>query len=129
MSGGDVAKADPVKSHREGTALYDSGKYKEAIDKFLEASSLYEKIGNIFDASYALFKAAECSFLLKDYETAIERFGKAAELALSKGFDRFALGSLEYARDCYKAAGKDKGKKVAELRKKIEELKDKLAKM
>jgi len=126
---GESAKVDPVKIHREGTALYDSGKFKEALDKFLEASTLYEKVGNVFDASYALFKAAECSFLLKDYETAIERFVKASELALSKGFDRFALGALEYARDCYKAAGKEKGKKVAELKKKIEELKDKLSKM
>jgi len=129
MSGGELAKADPVKVHREGTALYDSGKYKEAIDKFLEASTLYEKVGNVFDASYTLFKAAECSFLLRDYETAIERFVKSAELSLSKGFDRFALGALEYARDCYKAAGKEKGKKVAELKRKIEELKEKLSKM
>ena len=129
MSGGESVKADPVKIHRDGTALYDSGKYKEAIDKFLEASALYEKVGNVFDASYTLFKAAECSFLLKDYETAIERFGKSAELALSKGFDRFALGALEYARDCYKAAGKEKGKKVAELKKSIEKLKEKLSTM
>ena len=126
---GESAKADPVKIHKEGTALYDSGKYKEAIDKFLEASMLYEKVGNIFDSSYTLFKAAECSLFLKDYETAIERFVKSAEMSLSKGFDRFALGALEYARDCYKAAGKERDKKVAELKKKIEELKEKLSKM
>jgi len=121
-----VGKEDPIKIHREGTALYDGGKHKEAIEKFLQASQLYQKMGNFFDASYTLFKAAECSFLLKDYETAIERFTKAAEIALEKGYDRFGLGALEYARDSYKAAGKEKGKKVSDLKKKIEEVKKKL---
>jgi len=121
-----VGKEDPMKVHREGTALYDSGKYKEAIEKFLQASQLYEKVGNFFDSSYTLFKAAECSFLLKDYETAIERFLKAADLALEKGYDRFGLGALEYAYDCYKAAGKEKGKKVTDLKKRIAEVKKKL---
>lgn len=120
------SKEDPIKIHRDGTALYDTGNYKDAIDKFLQASQLYEKSGNFFDASYTLFKAAECSFLLKDFSTAIERFMKAADIALEKGYDRFGLGALEYARDCYKAAGKEKGKKVADLRKRIEEVKKKV---
>jgi len=121
-----AGKEDPIKIHKEGTALHDSGKYKEAIDKFSQASQLYEKMGNFFDASYTLFKAAECNFLLKEYETAIERFLKAADLALEKGYDRFGLGALEYARDSYKAAGKEKGKKVSDLRKRIAEVKKKL---
>ncbi|MFQ6087116.1 MAG: tetratricopeptide repeat protein, partial [Candidatus Bathyarchaeia archaeon] len=104
MSENETEKEDPLKIQREGTALSDAGKYKEAIDKFLEASKLYEKVGNIFDASYTLFKAAECCFLLRDYDTAIERFLKAAELSFGKGYDRFGLGALEYALDCYKAA-------------------------
>ncbi|HKZ94359.1 MAG TPA: hypothetical protein VJ249_07255 [Candidatus Bathyarchaeia archaeon] len=119
-------KEDPLKIHREGLALYDSTKYKEAIDKFLLASQLYEKLGNFFDGSYMLFKAAECSFLLKDYETAIERFLKSADIALGKGFDRFGLGGLEYARDCYKAVGKEKSKEFADLQKRIGEVKKKL---
>jgi tetratricopeptide (TPR) repeat protein len=121
-----AAKVDPIKTHREGTALYDSRKYKEAIDKFLEASQLYEKVGDFFDASYTLFKAAECSFLLKDYQTAEERFIEAANKMLEKGYDRFGLGALEYANDCYKAVGKEKGKKVTELKKRIAEVKKKL---
>jgi len=119
-------KEDPLKIHREGTGLYDSGKYKEAMEKFLEASGLYEKLGNFFDASYMLFKAAECSFLLKDYATAIERFLKSADIALEKGYDRFGLGALEYALDCYKAAGKEKSKKVTELKGRIKKVKEKL---
>jgi len=126
VSGGQEVKEDPLKLHREGTALYDSGRYKEAVDKFLGASRLYEKVNNFFDASYMLFKAAECSFLLKDYETAIERFTKSADIALGKGYDRLGLGALEYALDCYKAAGKEKSKKTAELKKKIAEVKKKL---
>jgi tetratricopeptide (TPR) repeat protein len=121
-----VGKEDPIKSHREGTALYDSGNYEEAIDKFLQASQLYGKVGDFFDACYTLFKAAECSFFLKDYEQATERFLKAADTALKKGYDRFGLGALEYANDCYKAAGKEKGKKVADLKRRIAEVKKKL---
>jgi len=119
-------KEDPLKIHREGLALYDSAKYKEAIEKFLQASQLYEKMGNFFDSSYMLFKAAECHFLMKEHETAIEIFTKSADIALSKGYDRFALGALEYARDCYKAMGKEKSKEFTELKKRIDEVKKKL---
>ncbi len=125
MDNNEVEKKDPIKIHREGTALSDTGKYEEAIEKFLEASELYEKVGNIFDASYTLYKAAECSYILKDYDTASERFLKAAELAFKKGFDRFGVSALEYALDCYKAAGEEE--KIEELKKKIEEAKEKLS--
>ncbi len=120
-----VEKKDPIKIHREGTALSDTGKHEEAIEKFLEASELYEKVGNIFDASYTLYKAAECSFILKDYSTASERFLKAADLAFKKGFDRFGVSALEYALDCYEAAGEEG--KIEELKKKIKEAKEKLS--
>ena len=98
---------------------------EEAIEKFLQASQLYKKYGNFFDASYTLFKAAECSFLLENYEVAAERFLEAAEIAFSKGFDRFAVSALEYARDCYKKL--DKTEKAEELEKRIKEVKEKLA--
>jgi tetratricopeptide (TPR) repeat protein len=118
-------KLDPVKIHREGTALYDTGKYKEAAEKFLQAAQLYEKMNNFFDASYALFKAGECNFLLQDFETATEQFLKAADIALQKGFDRFGVSALEYALDCYKETGKKR--KATALEKKIKQIKEKLA--
>ena len=121
-----ATKVDPIKTHREGTALYDSGNYKEALDKFLQASILYGKVGDFFDSSYTLFKAAECSFFLKDYQTAVERFLEAADKMLERGYDRFGLGALEYANDCYKAMGKERGRKVTELKRKIAEVKKKL---
>jgi tetratricopeptide (TPR) repeat protein len=120
-----VGKEDPVKIHRDGTALYDGGNYEGAINKFLQAYQSYEKVGDFFDASYMLFKAAECGFL-KNYEIAIERFLKAADIALERGYDRFGLGALEYAQDCYKAAGKENGKEVTELKKRIAEAKKKI---
>jgi hypothetical protein len=83
-------------------------------------------VGDFFDASYMQFKSAECSFLLKDYKIAIERFRKAADIALEKGYDRFGLGALEYANDCYKAAGKEKGKRFTDLKKRISEVRKKL---
>ena len=122
---GEKAKEDPIKLHREGTALCDVGKHEEAVDKFLKASEVYEKTGNHFDASYTLFKAAECNYLLKDYSTAIERFLKAADLAFKKGYDRFGLSALEYALDCYKATEEEE--KAEELKKKIKEMKDRLS--
>ena len=127
MSSSDetIEKKDPIKIHREGTALADTGKHKEAIDKFLEAYELYEKACNLFDASYTLSKAAECSFMIKDFNTAVERFLKAADISLEIGYDRFGLSALEYALDCYNAL-KDK-KKAAKLKKKIKEAKDKLS--
>ena len=118
-------KKDPIKIHREGTALSDTGKHEEAIEKFLEASKSYEKAGNVFDASYTLYKAAECSYILKDYDTASERFLKAAELSFNKGFDRFGVSALEYALDCYKATGEEE--KIEELKEKIKEAKEKLS--
>ena len=121
-----ATKVDLITTHREGTALYDSGNYKEALDKFLQASQLYRKVGDFFDSSYTLFKAAECSFLLKDYQTAAERFLEAADKMLERGYDRFGLSALIYANDCYKAAGNEKGKKVTDLKKRITEVKKKL---
>ena len=118
-------KEDPVKIHREGTALSDKGEYKEAAEKFMQASELYNKLGNFFDTSYMLYKAAECNFTLKEYEVAIERFQKSANIAFEKGFDRFGVSALEYERDCYKALKKKK--EEAKLDKKIKELKAKLA--
>jgi tetratricopeptide (TPR) repeat protein len=118
-------KEDPVTIHKEGTVLADKGEYKGAAEKFMHASELYNKLGNSFDASYMLFKAAECNFMLKEYETAVERFLKSAKIALEKGFDRFGVGALEYARDGYKAL--KNRKEATKLDKTIKELKAKLA--
>jgi hypothetical protein len=62
--------------------------------------------------------------LLKDYEKAVEYFLKSADLSFNKGFDRFGVSALEYARDCYTAMKKKA--KVKELEKKIKEMKAKL---
>jgi hypothetical protein len=70
------------------------------------------------------YKAGECAFALKDYEKAAELFTKSADLSFQKGFDRFGVSALEYARDSYKAM--DKKAKVKELDKKIKEVKKKL---
>jgi len=120
----EVEKEDPIKLHKEGTALADVGKIEEAKEKYLKASELYEKVKNFFDASYALFKAAECNYQLKDYDKAKERFLKAADLAFKKGYDRFGVSALEYVLDCHKAMGEED--QADELEQKIKELKNKL---
>ncbi len=122
-----VEKEDPIKLHKEGTTLYEIGKYEEAAEKFLRSSELYQKKNNFFDSSNMMFRAGECSFMQKDYKTAIERFNKSAEIAFSKGFDRFGVSGLEYAFDCYKALKKEKAKEAVELQKRIKEVKEKLA--
>ena len=120
-------KEDPIRLHKQGNLLYETGKYDEAAEKFLQSSELYKKKGNFFDASNMMFKAGESSFMLEDYETAMERFNKSAEIAFQKGFDRFGVSALEYILDCYKALKKEKSKEAAELQKKIGEVKEKLA--
>jgi len=122
-----VEKEDPIKLHKKGNVLYETEKYEEAAEKFVQSSELYEKKGNFFDASNMMFKAGECRFMLKDYKNALERFKKSAEVAFKKGFDRFGVSGLEYAFDCYKALKKEKNKEALELKKKIKEVKGKLA--
>ena len=123
-----TVKEDPVRTHRDGTAFFDRGNYEQAGERFFRASKLYENVGDFFDACYTLFRAAECSFLLKDYETAAERFLKAADMAFDKGFDRFGLGALEYAKDSYEASGETKGRNVSSIDQRITEAKEKLSK-
>ncbi|MEM2119432.1 MAG: hypothetical protein QW840_04845 [Candidatus Bathyarchaeia archaeon] len=120
----EKTKEDPVKMHKEAGTLFEAGKYKEAREIFLRAAELYRKGQNFFDSTSMLYKAGECAFALKDYEAAVESFQKSAELSFQKGFDRFGVSALEYARDCYKALNeKDK---VEETEKKIKEIKKKL---
>jgi len=118
-------KQDRVKLHKEGNTLYELGKYEEAKENFLRASELYQKANNFYDAATMFYKAGECAYMLKDHETALEHFLKSADLSFDKGFDRFGVSALEYARDCYRAL-KNK-EKAKETEKKIKEVKAKLA--
>lgn len=120
----EKVKEDPVKLHKDANTRCDVGKYKEAKEIFLKAAELYQKVNNFFDATSMLYKAGECSYMLKDYEAAVEDFLKSANLSFSKGFDRFGVSALEYARDCY--AAMNKKAKVKEIEKKIKEVKAKL---
>jgi tetratricopeptide (TPR) repeat protein len=117
-------KEDPVRLHKEAGSLYDAGKYKEAEEIFLHTAELYHKGQNYFDSTSMLYKAGECAYALKNYEGAVEHFLKSADLSFQKGFDRFGVSALEYARDCYKAMKKKA--KIAETEKKIKEVKAKL---
>jgi hypothetical protein len=62
--------------------------------------------------------------MLKNFEGALIYFLKSADLSFEKGYDRFALSALEYARDCYKATNNDA--KLQEMEEKIKETKKKL---
>lgn len=125
MSKGEkVEKEDPIRIHKEGTTLADVGKFEEASKKYLRAYELYKEAKNFFDASYALYKAAECNFQLKDYNQAKEHFLNSADLAFEKGYNRFGVSALEYALDCYKNMGKEE--QAEELEQKIKDAKTKL---
>ena len=120
----EKVREDPVKMHKDANNIMDTGKYAEARELFLRTAELYRKAQNYFDATTMYYKAGECSFALKEYEKALEHFMKSADLSFEKGFDRFAVSALDYAKDCQKALGNKK--KVAELEKKIKEVKTKL---
>ena len=117
-------REDPVKMHKNANSLMDSGKYEEAREMFLRTAELYHKSQNYFDSTTMLYKAGECDFALKNYEKAAESFMKSADLSFLKGFDRFGVSALDYAKDCYNALGNND--KVQELEKKIKEVKAKL---
>jgi tetratricopeptide (TPR) repeat protein len=117
-------REDPVKLHKTANSLMEAGKYEEARDMFLKTAELYRKSQNYFDSTSMLYKAGECDFALKSYDKAVDSFMKSADLSFGKGFDRFGVSALDYAKDCYKALGNNE--KVAELDKKIKEVKAKL---
>jgi tetratricopeptide (TPR) repeat protein len=117
-------KEDAVAMHKQANSLMESGKFEEARDLFLRTSELYKKSQNFFDSTSMLYKAGECDFALKNYEKAVEHFEKSAKLSFEKGYDRFGVSAVDYAKDCYKALGNNE--KVAELEKKIKEEKAKL---
>ena len=117
-------KEDPIKMHKDANTIMESGKYKEARELFLRTAELYRKKQNYFDATTMLYKAGECSFSLKEYEKGVEYFMQSAEISFDKGYDRFGVSALDYARDCQKALGNTK--EVEELTTKIKETKEKL---
>ena len=117
-------KEDPIKMHKDANSIMETGKYEEARELFLRTAELYQKKQNYFDSTTMLYKAGECSFALKEYEKAIEHFMQSAELSFNKGYDRFGVSALDYAKDCHKALGNTK--EVEELTKKIKEIKAKL---
>ena len=117
-------KEDPVKLHKDAGTLMEQGKYVEARDLFAKVGELYYKNQNYFGSAEMYYKAGEAAFALKEYEKGVELFMKSAEVSLAKGFERFGLTALDYARDCQKALGHNK--EVDALTKKIKELKDKL---
>ncbi|GEM_PF-258073 len=118
-----TVRDDPIKWHKDANALMENGKFVAARDLFIKVADLYFKGQNYFGASEMNYKAAECSFKLDDYEKAAELFTKSADIALSKGFDRYGVSGLEQARESQKALGKNK--EVEELEKKIKALNDK----
>jgi tetratricopeptide (TPR) repeat protein len=117
-------REDPIKMHKDANALMEAGKLEDARELFLRTAELYKKKQNYFDSTTMLYKAGECSFALKEYEKAVEQFMQSADLSFDKGFDRFGVSALDYARDCQKALGNTE--KVEELTKKIKEVKEKL---
>ena len=117
-------KEDPIKLHKDGNSLMENGKYNEARDIYVRTAELYYKGQNYFGSAEMNYKAGECSFALKENEKAVELFMKSAEISFNKGFDRYGVSALDYARDCYKALGNQE--KVEELTKKIKEVKEKL---
>ena len=82
---------------------------------------MYEKVKNFFDASYAMFEAAECNYQLKGYDKAKECFLKSADLAFDKEYDIFGVSALEYVVDCHKALGEEE--QADELEQKIKKRK------
>jgi tetratricopeptide (TPR) repeat protein len=119
-------KEDPIKLHKDANALLENAKPLEARDLFVKGGELYFKGQNFFGAAEMYYKAGECSVSLKEYLQAFEFFNKAADIALSKGFDRYGLSALEEARNVHKLVGNVK--EAEELESRIKGLSDKFNK-
>jgi tetratricopeptide (TPR) repeat protein len=117
-------KEDPIKLHKDAIALMESDKPVEARDLFVKSGELYFKGQNFFGAAEMYYRAGECCVTLKEYPQAVEFFSKAADIALSKGFDRYGLSALKEAQAAQKAAGNIK--EAEELESKIKEVNDKI---
>ena len=117
-------REDPIKLHKDAISMMENGKYSEARDIFVKTAELYYKGQNYFGSAEMYYKAGECSFALKEYDKGSELFMKSADISFNKGFDRYGVSALDYARDCFKALGNQE--KVEELTKKIKETKEKL---
>ena len=100
-----TVREDPIKMHKDANALMENGKYAEARDLFVKVAELYYKGQNYFGAAEMNYKAGECSFALKDFQKAAELFTKSAEIALSKGFERYGVSALEQATRQPKSVG------------------------
>jgi tetratricopeptide (TPR) repeat protein len=118
-----TVREDPIKMHKDANALMENGKFADARDLFVKVAELYFKGQNYFGAAEMNYKAGECSASLKEYTKAAEFFTKSADIALSKGFDRYGISGLEQARENQKALGN--AQEVEALDKKIKELNDK----
>ena len=121
-----TVKEDPIKMHKDASAMMENGKYAEARDLFIKVADLYSKGQNYFGSAEMTYRAGECSFALKDYEKAAELFMNSAEISFAKGFERYGLSALEQARDSQKALGNSKeveelAKKIADINKKQQE--------
>jgi tetratricopeptide (TPR) repeat protein len=115
-----TVREDPIKMHKDANALMENCKYVEARDLYVKVAELYFKGQNYFGSAEMTYKAGECSFVLKEYQKAVEFFTKAADISLSKGFERYGISALEQARDSQKALGNTK--EVEDLTKKIDDL-------
>jgi len=119
-------RVDAIKLHKDAMALMENGKYVDARNLFIQVADLYYKGQNYFGSAEMNYKAAECSFNLKEYEKAVELFTKSADISFAKGFERYGVSALENARDSQKALGNIKeaeqiSKKIDEINKKNEE--------
>jgi len=119
-------KEDPIKLHKDAIALMENGKSVEARDLFTRSGELYFKGQNYFGAAEMYYKAGECSVNLTEYPQAVEFFNKAADIALSKGFDRYGLSALEEAQTAQKATGDIKA--ADEITCRIKEITDRINK-
>ncbi len=119
-------KEDPIKLHKDANAKMENGLYVEARDLFTQVADLYYKGQNYFGSAEMLYKAGECSMRLREFQKAVEFFGKSAEISFAKGFERYGVSALENVRDSQKALGNTKeadeaSKKIAEIQKKNEQ--------
>ena len=115
------------RTHAEGIALFEEGKYKEAMEKYRLSLSQGEEGGEIYaDMAIASVKLADYSDAAAFIETALS-FENTQMLQMKAGYYYGLLGEYEKAEECYQesmktASGKRKKKAYFEAEALLSEL-------
>ena len=116
--------------HLYGTLFQDFGKYEDALEHYLKARDLMEKLGDEQSFSHALHQVGIIYHMKGDYDAALEQYQKSLEIAEKIGDIKGVAESLHQVGMIYQEKGEydaalGQYRKSLEIRDKIGDIKGK----